>query len=572
MQWIKDLKTSRKIVGLVLLMVIFMIGIGSVGFYYNNRASNSSNEAYQGELLPVKWLNDARARMRQYEGITFQSIIEATDRNKVVGLSQEATTAVDALNSDLANYNKQNVAPNEKSKLSELILNVNTYEGGVQKVLALVQGGDSTAAYTYYINNLDLLSDTIDQSLSDLADYNANLADVTNVQTKRESTLSSEIILSIIVLAIVLSLVLGVAVAQMIAKPLKLMIDNAEEIAKGNLALKMVKIDSKDEVGQLSVTLTAMLVNLRSLIQKVAESTELVAASSQELTASATQNSSASSQVATSIASVASGAEKQVKALNETTLAIEQVSDSIQQVAANSNNVANQTQSTSRTAQEGQEALDKAIVQMGKVDQGSAKVQAAIKKLADSAVEIAEIIDLITGISSQTNLLALNAAIEAARAGEQGRGFAVVAEEVRKLAEESASAAQKITHLIQANQIDIDIAVTAIDQGSLDVKIGTEVVGEAGHALQSIAAAIGLVSNQVQEISAATQQMAGSSQQIVASVREVETISKESAGQTQTVAAATEEQSASVEQIANASQSLAQMAAELQKAVSSFRL
>ena len=75
-------------------------------------------------------------------------------------------------------------------------------------------------------------------------------------------------------------------------------------------------------------------------------------------------------------------------------------------------------------------------------------VTGAIETLAAKSERIGGIVTTITGLAEQTNLLALNAAIEAARAGEQGRGFAVVAEEVRKLAEESQSAAGEIAGLI----------------------------------------------------------------------------------------------------------------------------
>ena len=75
-----------------------------------------------------------------------------------------------------------------------------------------------------------------------------------------------------------------------------------------------------------------------------------------------------------------------------------------------------------------------------------------VTKLGENSKEIGQIVETISGIAGQTNLLALNAAIEAARAGEQGKGFAVVAEEVRKLAEQSKAAAERIANLIEGIQ------------------------------------------------------------------------------------------------------------------------
>ncbi|WP_371375565.1 methyl-accepting chemotaxis protein [Sporomusa aerivorans] len=180
--------------------------------------------------------------------------------------------------------------------------------------------------------------------------------------------------------------------------------------------------------------------------------------------------------------------------------------------------------------------------------------------------------DTISGIAGQTNLLALNAAIEAARAGEQGKGFAVVAEEVRKLAEQSQEAAKHIASLIKEIQLDTGKAVTAMNDGTQEVKKGTGVVTSAGQSFDNIANLVTAVSRQIEEVSTAMQQLAAGSQQVVAQVQAIGAVSKEALGHTQTVSAATEEQSASMEEIAASSQSLAKMAEELQHAIAQFRI
>jgi methyl-accepting chemotaxis protein len=131
-------------------------------------------------------------------------------------------------------------------------------------------------------------------------------------------------------------------------------------------------------------------------------------------------------------------------------------------------------------------AAEEASAAMASVRDSSQEVNTVIRELAAKSEQIGNIVATITTIAEQTNLLALNAAIEAARAGEQGRGFAVVADEVRKLAEESQTAAAEISGLIAAIQGQTEHAVTVVGAGAERTEQGVEVVAQTREAFERI--------------------------------------------------------------------------------------
>ena len=373
---------------------------------------------------------------------------------------------------------------------------------------------------------------------------------------------------------IIMLLVCGVVwfVAKRLTQPMNALVAYAKEIAMGNLAVKAIEITSNDEMGQLAVACNDMTENLRTLVKAIAQTTDQVAASSEELTASAEQSSVAANQVAISITNVAYGSEKQLQVVNVTSKVVEQMAVGIQRVAENTSNVATTSNEAANAAKDGSKAIESAIKQMKNIEETVENSSHVVAKLGERSKEIGQIIDTISGIAGQTNLLALNAAIEAARAGEQGRGFAVVAEEVRKLAEQSQEAAKQIAGLIGEIQTDTNKAVSAMDTGTREVQVGTDVVNNANLQFNQIVALVGKVSEQGQGIATAMHQMTSESQQMVSYIGQLDEIAKDTASQTQTVSAATEEQSASMEEIAASSQALARMAEELQVSVRNFQL
>ena len=373
--------------------------------------------------------------------------------------------------------------------------------------------------------------------------------------------------------AIGLAAFLAFFITRIITRPVNVLKRELTQLAQnGGDLTQTICIDTMDEIGDLARAMNCFLADLRRIMSQVLACAENLAASTQQLTASAHQSAVAANRVVGVIEEVACGADEQVNLVNATSGIIEQMSESIQQVATHANNVATTSENTAAAAKAGGQAINNAIRQMASINKTVINSSQVVAKLGERSNEIGQIVAAISSIAGQTNLLALNAAIEAARAGDAGRGFAVVAEEVRKLAEQSGDAAKQISKLISAIQNDTTSAVEAMNNGTYEVKIGTEVVNMAGLSFQEITSLVDEVSSQIHEISSSTQQMVSGSQQIVSSAHDIQIVSKDAAVQTQTISRASEEQSQAMEEIAASSQVLAELAEQLTKTVGKFRV
>jgi len=390
-------------------------------------------------------------------------------------------------------------------------------------------------------------------------------------EVAREVGTLTKLLITITLAAILLSGLLIFFLSKQFAQPITRLKDEALMMANGDLRQRDVNIHTNDEIGQLADAFKDMGKSLRNLIGNVQSRSETVAAASQQLTAVAQQSAESANQVAGSVTHIAEGSEQQSLAVKHVSDVVKEMSGHIQQIADTNKRITAITEETFQFTGQGHEAIERAAFQMKKIVAEAETVQTTIGELGKGAQEIGEIVSLISSITRQTNLLALNAAIEAARAGEAGRGFAVVAEEVRKLAEESNQAAQKIAALVQRNQTDMQQAISATNANSEGAKEGIKVVELAGDSFQNIASSVEQLSAQIRKIAISIDQIAAGSHSMVSSMQDIDKISKENAAETQTVSAATEEQSATMQEIASSSQSLAQTSAELNSAIANFK-
>jgi methyl-accepting chemotaxis protein len=440
-----------------------------------------------------------------------------------------------------------------------------------KKFIPLVQADKKDEAYQVLVSEMAPTSKIFVSKVLEYQDFrNKQVTDILNNAAEQADKVKAAAVFAA-VLAAILGILIGLLAARKISQMVNQLVESVQKIAQGDLT-EQVKVTSQDEIGQLATAFNNMTMQLKNLVKQISVNAEQVAASSEELTANSEQSAQASNQVAASITEMVAGATAQTEAVNQTAAVVEKMSAGIQQIAANANQLTNHSIHAADKAKNGDQAVEKAIQQMNKIENTVNSSATVVAKLGEQSKEIGQIVDTISGIAGQTNLLALNAAIEAARAGEQGRGFAVVAEEVRKLAEQSQEAAKKIAELIEKIQGDTDKAVIAMNEGTHEVKTGAEVVNAAGVAFREIINVVGQVSDQIKEISAAIQQMAAGGQQIVDSVQKIDDLSRKSTVEAQGVSAATEEQLASMEEIASSSQALAKLAQDLQTMVFKFKV
>jgi methyl-accepting chemotaxis protein len=360
-------------------------------------------------------------------------------------------------------------------------------------------------------------------------------------------------------------------VAKGITKPIKDLTNFAKEVSDGDLTVK-IDVKSDDEIGLLAGSFKAMVEKLFLIVENILSSSDRLSSSAQELSSSAQEMNATTEEVASTVQEITKGTETTAKRVEETSNVMVQMAASVSQVAGGAGSAASASIQAKNTAANGGKASENAVQKMNSIYDLTNESTEVIKKLGERSNEISEIITVITDIADQTNLLALNAAIEAARAGEAGRGFAVVAEEVRKLAEGSAEAADKISNLIKGIQKETTRAVESMRTNSKEVDEGRIAIQAVGTALNEIIEGVDNTASMVEQISAASQQMAAGTSQVVKSVDDIASTSEETASATEEASASTEEMTASMEEMAASAQELSQMAIDLKDLVSKFKI
>lgn len=444
------------------------------------------------------------------------------------------------------------------------------YTSNTVKMFDLMEEGKIQEA-SLLLDKSDVDYRQITYRLNQLVDDRKDFIHAENIAASAHlhTTLVIMAVASILVLAV--SIFMAVYLSRNIQQSISYLMDVSREIASGDLTIDVVP-KTKDEFGELTASYRDTVTNLRDLISKIHTTASDVSDFAIQLTENAGQSAKVTQQVADSIENVANATNHQGENVATSVNEIQMMSDRMKGFEYKASASSQAAKNVERIAEDGKAAIAGAVKQMEEISRAVSESARVIQQLAERSEEIGQISDTIAGIAGETNLLSLNAAIEAARAGEAGRGFAVVSEEVRKLAEESATASQQIAELIKRIQSETEHAVVRMEQGTSVVKNGQVVMDEAGDAFEKISKAVTDLTLHADGIFKDAQNSANMASHLVSVMEALDSSGRSVSAETESVSAATEEQAASMDEIANASNKLSDLSNDLQTAISRFKV
>jgi methyl-accepting chemotaxis protein len=518
MNW-GNISIRKKLIGGFLAIVIILLIVGVMGFYGMMKLENSIQNLGTHripDLQSLAMLNYQRMIIRSQ---TLEvSLLENAD-NPIEGYRRIMAKRLESWKVVDENYSRFKSIPRQSEKGKQLVARL---EGEYQAwrniyveldsfitILSRTTSVDERKKlhrdYQTTVQRMIPISDVMGQTFIEATQNNTTN---TNNMISRYVAESKKLIIFIIIIVCFgfsLAVLLGILITRTITRPLLEIVDVFTHLSHGDLT-KRLTFHSRDEIGQMSMTLSGFIEKIHRIIGTITSDADTVASSASELSVTSTQIAAnaeemstqtntvaaATEQATTNISSISSAAEEMSSSANSVATAIEEMSASLNEVSRNCQKELQIAVEASKNARNSKEVMD---------------------KLGIAAKSIGKIVDVINDIADQTNLLALNATIEAASAGEAGKGFAVVANEVKELAKQTAQATQEIEKLVEEMQSNTESALKAIDTVS-------GVIEEVNTLSQTIVSAVEEQSATVNEISRSVSGVSLGTQEVSKNVTE----------------------------------------------------
>lgn len=514
--------------------------IASISIYSEfamNKISKKTTEISINWLSGVDLSGSINTMTSDYRILEFRHII-SEDPQEMNQLNKDINEKNSEIQKAIEDYEKSVFDDEDKKLLDTVKTQWNNYLKVHEDVIKLSTELKTDEAMKLMNSEGKKYFDLASNACLELVKYNRDNANRASDEAEKQNKDAKIIMTSLGVISAIFAVAIGSIIILSITRSLKILKEKLEELAeKGGDLTQKINIESKDEIGELANSINKFILNLRNIMEKVNNSSNMIIESISnvgtnvdELDSNIEEVSATTEELSANMEETAASSEEMSATSQEIERAVISVAEKSQEGAARAGeinkraneikgNVENAKKKAYNTFIDTKNELEKAIGQSKVVDQ--------INILSNAIMEITE----------QTNLLALNAAIEAARAGESGRGFSVVAEEIRKLAEQSKDTVNEIqnTTVKVINAVD-NLAINshnllAFMSTDVDKDYNTMIEIADKYSEDAI-----FVDNMVSEISATSEELLASIQDILKTIENVSQAAGEGAAGTVDIA------------------------------------
>lgn len=454
---------KNKTISILLLLISIILVIIAVTFtIIDNKEYDSVviNTAGRQRMLAQKMAKESIARA--IEGNTAVSSSHVEKTVQLFEISLKALTRGGSTYKDLEMNNRIDIPVPFSDEILAQLQKVESLWPEYKKLIMEVNSSPDTVKNS--INRIVILSTEV------LKESNSAVYMIQKYSESRISTLKTVLIIGL-VLSLLAAFVFYTIINAHLVRPVTRMQKIFKEVSGGNLTHN-IPVERDDEIGQLAEDINSFIGEMSKLISSVQENIDSVSSASVEISSTADE--------------ITSTVKEQSDQAHSVSSAIHELTETSQDIAKAMSETQEMSEESSQLTNHGGEVIQESMNNLRSILKHTNNLKLTVNNLEGSTDKIGNIIDVINDVSDQTNLLALNAAIEAARAGEAGRGFAVVADEVRKLAERSATATKEIEHIIVSLQQEAKEAGNAMSMASTEVDKGSELGNKALEVLQEI--------------------------------------------------------------------------------------